>query len=53
MQGSAALSSLSDIVALKGAEIELNVLNGQCLNRHLNTIEKVKSNGNSPPKMQE
>lgn len=28
---------------LNMAEIELNVLNGQCLNRHLNTIEKVKT----------
>lgn len=28
---------------LNMAEIELNVLNGQCLNRHLDTIEKVKS----------
>ena len=27
---------------LNMAEIELNVLNGECLNRHLNTIEKVK-----------
>ena len=25
------------------AEIELRVLNGQCLSRHLNTIEKVKN----------
>jgi hypothetical protein len=25
------------------AEIELNVLNGQCLNRHINTITKVKT----------
>lgn len=24
------------------AEIELHVLNGQCLNRHLSTIEKIK-----------
>lgn len=27
---------------LNMAEIELHVLNGQCLNRHINTIEKVK-----------
>jgi predicted AAA+ superfamily ATPase len=25
------------------AEIELHVLNGQCLNRHIATIERVKS----------
>ena len=24
------------------AEIELSVLNGQCLNKHLSTIEKIK-----------
>ena len=28
---------------LNMAEIELRVLNGQCLNRHLDTIEKVKA----------
>jgi hypothetical protein len=28
---------------LNMAEIELNVLNGQCLSRHLDTIEKVRS----------
>jgi len=27
---------------LNMAEIELSVLNGQCLNRHLSTIEKIK-----------
>ncbi|SFW75963.1 transposase, partial [Chitinophaga sancti] len=27
---------------LNMAEIELHVLNGQCLNRHISTIEKVK-----------
>jgi len=25
------------------AEIELNVLNGQCLNRHISTIEEIKA----------
>jgi len=28
---------------LNMAEIELNVLNGQCLSRHIDTIEKIKS----------
>ena len=27
---------------LVGAEIELHVVNGQCLNRHLSTIEKIE-----------
>jgi len=27
---------------LNMAEIELHVLNGQCLNRHISTIEKIK-----------
>lgn len=32
---------------LNMAEIELNVLNGQCLKRHLDTIKKVKSEVNA------
>jgi hypothetical protein len=28
---------------LNMAEIELNVLNGQCLSKHIDTIEKIKS----------
>jgi hypothetical protein len=32
---------------LNMAEIELHVLNGQCLNRHIDTIEKVKTEVNA------
>ena len=29
------------------AEIELHVLNGQCLNRHISTMEKIKEEVNA------
>jgi hypothetical protein len=34
---------------LNMAEIELHVLNGQCLNRHIPTIKKITSELKNPP----